>query len=529
MRKKAWFSLAIFSLLTVGSLRIQAQVTNQGPLDHLRFVDIRDLRKNNTELASTSNLLMTTLERNSELFLGPGTSHISFHRSGAQGPNLGSVQSVEGKKVYIYSDENDGRETRTNTILGAELEHITVEDIDRGIDQAQVFTLYMILFVHNDQRVEGRSPDDYYFKRVALRVDWTIPKERASERVQILDSLPEIPLSRTQFQVVGDLLGRKVILEDRQNQITKVFPIGVGSFDVRTAFGMDNHVSLMTFEFQDAVLKKTDSQRGFYPNTRSRIYPSYYKGRPFLAIFDRTKGYRQIGMHYQIDDDGLRRGFVSHGCVRVEDKYLYQLDAILNEGLQDEIPIKIVYDLKGYENIDHPMPKLDSGYNIVNYSELTPPNGGKWTSVACKHSTYNVRYYGNTFHTIADGDCLTRVSYRSGSVYEIIDYLKGQSMMLPQAYISRDNHVPVSEQSDEGGEIEAGNRNSEDFESLEDFSRKFKKQNILKSIIPGRRNDTQEPTKQYLRTYCKNKNLSNSRNCREAMKERLKNSGGGLY
>lgn len=526
MKKLNWMFVAAFSLFILVNSETEAQSHSQGVLDHLRFVDIRDLLKYKTDLSGTSNLLMKTLEQNSEYLLGAGTSHIRFYRSGPKGPQ-GSNQSHDGKKIFIYSPENDGSETRKNTVLGAEFEKIIVEDIHRGIKEAQVFRLQMILFVHDDRRVEGRHADDYYFRRLEVKVDWTIPPERAHERVQVLEELTEIPLSRTNFQVVGDLLERKVILEDRSNQITKVFPIGVGSFDVRTAYGMDNHVALMTFEFEDAVLKKTDSEQGFHPNTRSRIYPSYYKGRPFIALYDRVKGYRQIGMHYQIDASGLRRGFVSHGCIRVEDLYLYQLDAIVNEGVHEEIPVKMVYNLSGYENIDHPMPKMNNIYNIVNYSELPPPYGGKWTTVECKNSSYNVRYYGEIYHTIADSDCLTAVAARNGSVYDMINYLKGETFILPLPYISMDNHVPMALQSGEGGEIEAGNHSSDNFESLEEFKRRTGN-NLFNRIVPGRR-DSKSQSREYLKTYCRGRDLRASPNCREAMKERLRGTSGGLY
>lgn len=530
MGHKGWLLATLCSILMITwqNSPAEAQAYSQGgALDHLRFVDIRDLLKYNTDLSGTSNLLMKTLEQNPSLFLGDNSSHIRFYRSGAQGPR-GSKVSKSGKTIFIYSPENDGSETRRNTILGAEFERIVVEDIHRGLEAAQVFSFQMILFIHDDNRAEGRSADDYYFRRLEVKVDWTIPPERAHERVRILNVLEEIPLSRTQFQVAGDLLERKVILEDPYNKITKVFPIGVGGFDVRTAYGMDNHVSLMTYEFEDAVLKKTDSEQGFHPNTRSRIYPSYYKGRPFIALYDRVKGYRQIGMHYQIDSS-LTRGFVSHGCIRVEDMYLYQLDAIVNEGVHEEIPVKMVYNLQGYEEFTHPKPKMDSSYKIVNYSSLRPPYGDKWTKVECKNSSYNVRYYGETYHTIADSDCLTQLATRNGSVYDIIDYMTGRTYTPPVAYTSMDNHVPVSLQSGEGGEIEAGNQNSDNFESLEQFKSRTGHYNILENIGFGRRRPV-DKTSEYLRRYCVGKDLRTSPNCREATMERINRSGsGGLY
>ncbi|NCN40772.1 murein L,D-transpeptidase [bacterium] len=472
MKVTGWI-LATLTALSILPLSARAQ-SSQLPgdvLNYLRFVDLRDLFAHDTQLSGTSNLIMKTLEEDPERLLGKGKSYLSFYRSGAVGPKGSKVRS-NGKSVYSYSDENDGSETRINTVLGLDFEDILVEDIERGLEEAQVFRLRLLLFAHDKNRIT----DPYYFRRINIRVDWTIPRERADERVQFIELIEEIPLALTSFKVDGDLLERKVILHDDRFGITKVFPIGVGSFDVRTAYGMDNHVSLMTYEFRNATLKKTKVNKGSIPNVRSRIYPSYYKGRPFIAIYDADQGYRQIGLHYQIDSDGLRRGFVSHGCIRVEDKHLYQLDVIVNEGPKDEIPINMVYNLEGFDDIFHPMPKLDLEYNIVNYSDRPGPRvwdkkKNDWTtkwihSIKCPNSSYSTRYYGDIFHTIADSDCLTKVSKRSGNVYEITSYMKGLSSNLPLAYTSSDNHVPTGQMSTEGGEVEAGNRNSENLKEL---------------------------------------------------------------
>ncbi len=500
-------------------------------LNYLRFVDLRDLLNNGTELSGTSNLIIKALEDDTQKLqiLGSDKSNIHFFRSGPLGPKGGKIQS-NGKSVYAYSQENDGSQTRTNTVLGAELEDIQIVDTEKSVSEAQIFDLKMILFIHDENRAPGDSPDDYYFRRVNLRVDWTIPKDRARERIQVGNDVQEISLSQTNFHVAGDLLERKVILEDTTNNIIKVFPIGVGSFDVRTAPGMDNHVSLMTYEFQDAVLKKTSIDKGSIPNVQSRIYPSYYRGRPFIAIYDKEKGYRQIGMHYQIDASGLRRGFVSHGCIRVEDKYLYQLDVIVNEGVQDEIPARFVYNLEGYDNIFHPMPKMDSKYNIVNYSELAPSSGGRWTKIKCPHSSYNVRYYGDRFHTIADSDCLTRVSEKSGHVYDVLAYMKGLSEELPQTYTSWDNHVPTSSMSTEGGEAEAGNVNSENTKDYQQFMNDTSLRGRVQDALFGNR--PQEPRAKknirYIESRCRTAEQKRTNpNCKAAIKDLGK--GGGLY
>jgi hypothetical protein len=254
----------------------------------------------------------------------------------------------------------------------------------------------------------------------------------------------DIPLSAVQFSLWGDLLDRKVILEDAVFGITKVFPLGVGSFKIRTGQNMDGTVEIMTDRFDaGARLYKVKAMEGHggSSNTRARNYPGYYRGRPFFGIIANDGKYKSIGLHYQIDADGLKRGFVSHGCIRVRDKDLYQLDAILNEGAQEYLPVRVHYHLGDrFVARTHPMPHLDNMYGAAVYSSVPTEN-----KIQCKFTSYNVQYDRRNpgVHTLADGDCLTMTKMVGRPTSDVINYLMGYTIDRPMGlYSSGRDHVP---------------------------------------------------------------------------------------
>lgn len=176
--------------------------------------------------------------------------------------------------------------------------------------------------------------------------------------------------------------------------------------------------------------------------TRSRTYPSYYRGRPFFGIIAEDGNYKQIGMHYQIDS-ALVRGFVSHGCIRTRDSDLYQLDAILNEGGQDYLPVRYHLSVAGdYARWQSPVKKEDSFYDSVVYSARPSDE-----SVKCKFDNFKVRRDGinPNVHTVADGDCLTMTTEVHSPTSEVIEYMLGRTDARPTGLFSpgRD-HVPLA-------------------------------------------------------------------------------------
>lgn len=398
-------------------------------------------------LESVAEKLGKSLESNTALYTGtadattqtisPANNYVRYYKAGAQGPSEGFIDT-NSSGTKFYNVTQDPTHTRMNTIFSVELEDI-VEEV-----QDQVFKLNIILFIHDDVSPVGEMSFGHYFRRLQVRVDVS-SEDTQTHGVQVLKHIEDIPLGNTQFKIVGDVLDRKVILEETNHGIYKIFPIGVGGFDIQTAPGMDGGVASTTFTFPNAKMKSTQDYQT-YSNTRSRINPTYYKARPFLALYANGTNYRGIGLHYQIEDDGLTRGFVSHGCVRVRDKDLYQLDAILNDGPLTEISANIVYDLQGYKHLDHPMPKLNHKYSLKVFSQVATDNNigdQDWQYLypagqqrKCGATTHDVQFVGGGWHTVADSDCLSKHVERKESVQPVIDYIRGTGLVVPQPALS---------------------------------------------------------------------------------------------
>ncbi|NQZ19593.1 MAG: hypothetical protein HRT44_10105 [Bdellovibrionales bacterium] len=203
-----------------------------------------------------------------------------------------------------------------------------------------------------------------------------------------------------------------------------------------------------------------------HANTSSRIQPSYYRGRPFLAIVDFSQiddpeilenagrgiptnvgsGYRHIGFHYKIDDDGLKRGFESHGCIRLQDRELYMLNSIINHGPRNLTPVEVKKVLPYYSQIDA-VYKTQEKYEKVVYSSKEPSP----RRVHClQGAPYPVRFFENEdgtnkMHTLADKDCLSQLSGPAGNMEMLQDYLLGNSQYSPELADWGDaEHAPIS-------------------------------------------------------------------------------------
>lgn len=456
------------------TILVSSQVFAQADYRSLKHVDLRDLRDNPTYLNGTSNLIINKITDNPEIFGLP--SHVRFYEHGARGPRGDVITGNDGKEYFAPSEDQSGRAiTRQDTVFAIEIEDINEESTDK------VFVLRLILFIHDSANQQYASSHGYYFKRLTVRVDWFQPAD--GNRFQVLSFDQEIPLSQTKFSVYGDILDRKIILEDPVNAITKVFPVGLGSFDIRTMnSSLDGSVMSLTREFppyEQAYITKANITGGGAAsnNTEARTYPSYYRGRPFLGIYTGDGVYHQIGMHYQIDSEGLKRGFISHGCIRIRDKDLYQLSAIVNNGPNDKVPVQFVYHLGGrYEHLTHPMSFYPT-YNAVVYSSALSQD-----RVQCPTTSYSVERVGaqSQFHTLADGDCLTMVKSTGQSASMVVDYLLGRSNKPPYGlYSPGRSHVY-------GSAVDIGN---DDYESEGGKEEKQRRRRGFLAGIFGGRND----------------------------------------
>jgi hypothetical protein len=379
---------------------------------------------------------------------------LKLTREGALGP----LGYTEGE---TFIPTNKRIETRQNVIFSVEFDGPeSIYQVSEG-----VFDARLLLFIHDQNRSE-KEIDQYYFRKLVVRTDASKAPLDNPERVSVVGVIKDIPLSETFFHIYTDISERKLILSDTYNNIYKVFPVGVGAFDIRTLPGMDSFVGSMTEELKTGAIITRNSllnESGdpiHVQMKEERNHPSWYQSRPFLGILDEngTK-YKQIGFHYQIDEDKLRRGFISHGCIRVRDKDLYQLAVLVFKGMQYSLPVKVVNtfyrhkDLFDFTKFDHPYPKINTAYKRIiyankNYLSKTERANVNPDIASIEHSTsfteverfewcrqkgkyHEIRYHG-PWASVLGTDCLTRIGKAEGSVIPILNYMNGITFDPPQ-------------------------------------------------------------------------------------------------
>jgi hypothetical protein len=174
-----------------------------------------------------------------------------------------------------------------------------------------------------------------------------------------------ISLKDMAFQVSVGLVERKIIIEDKMQEVKLIFPIGVGSFDE----GVMNEktVSLVTPRFKHGVI----DQRAVISQ---RSTPRYFRGLPFIRVLkgpDIATDSTAIGFHIEINDSFVR-GFDSHGCMRLREADLMAFHDLIMEGSVLQTPITIEY--RTQDQADHPAKKRNKIYKTIlnKGSDLTP-------------------------------------------------------------------------------------------------------------------------------------------------------------
>lgn len=451
---------------------------------YIEHVDLRDIVKYDNEigrklpdsadrLPGTSKKILAAVLDSPERFIG--VDGVKYYEDGAKGPS-GSEKSVAYKngsrKVYVISKRHSN--TYTNTIFS--VDYVSAKEIRPSVIEAE-----LLLFAHSDQK----GP---FFKKITVIVDWKKNKTHEIEDVvSVIKSGEEIALSETNFVLKGSIADQKIIIEDQNFGITKVFPVTVGAIDARDSIveSMNFHVPAsnrraarkagldpaLQNEFQDfsnaaLISRKIWNTGSSWANTSERTYPSAFKGRPFIGLVDLnyvdltsgdkikySAGYREIGLHYQITSNRLERGFRSHGCVRVRDKDLYQLDVIVNQNAKKDL-ISAVFKntLPKYKNINHPH-TYNKSVAMVMYTSKNASdyrNKAKSENILCQISPYrqsrSVRWNDSDrkdYHTVIGNDCLTTTYEDTGvTSSEVKAYLEGTGSRI-RPYIVDQEHGPV--------------------------------------------------------------------------------------
>ncbi len=474
---------------------------NQCDFSYLKFNDIKYVMEYDStdtcHLKGTTTRLHQAALEDPDLFLNLGLN-ITYPENGATGPR-GFKNSNGSKYIITNKSRSDvsgysasqldeerrlemmrNKASRKNIIFGIEIEE--ARDIthlvnpDEGYDRVYDFDL--IVFAHSDQLTEGGG---YFFKRLKATYNLLEPQ---NNRLSVRDHGPVIPLSNTDFKAMISLSGKKFILKDDINNITKVFPITVGGFDIRSQ--IDGVVESMTLQvpktmyehakatkpeqvrlhkeyqpFDNAFLTKPSENFHYKWNTEARTQPAAFRGRPYLSFIDENLkdenaeseiikfGYRLVALHDKIVSGKLTRSESSHGCQRMEDKNLYQVFAIVENSTKGKTPIYVNYELDDeFKRVDNLMTVTDV-YKTVEYTNKTISR-----AVTCKSGGSYLRrdyqdQYNQTFYTFSDSGCGSsmkkRIGYDSNSSIsqEVYEYILGRSTQIPETQFTYEgDHYP---------------------------------------------------------------------------------------
>lgn len=266
---------------------------------------------------------------------------------------IGKPEDAEKPRIaYIHERSNDSRFSK---IFSAQIEsEPSVDDENSNLVYVPLLTFVNL---KGDYSVS-------FFQRFTVTVDL-----KAKRVVNIEEKGPEINIQKTSFSYTVDLFARKLVARDSSNDITIVYPLGVGGLDdgVTTA---DRARRLMTPNIENGFLIKASAKQ-----LLQHCYPDYFNCRPFLPVFDNPNpkyGWTKLGLHGPITGH-LLRGFVSHGCMRMREKDLYEVTAVLLGSSAAMLPISIVLDSETNE-LDHPMPLDDKHFfGVVNVGSDDEP------------------------------------------------------------------------------------------------------------------------------------------------------------
>lgn len=162
------------------------------------------------------------------------------------------------------------------------------------------------------------------------------------------------------FQITIARWERRLLLQSRNPNFFKVYPIGLGGFSL-------NYHDLQTPQLEGKIQK---NHSRFY---ESREEPWYYYGFPFLGILDKFARYTMYGLHATLlpAAENFNRGFISTGCVHMQVKDVYEVYALIKWGAFQSVKVSIHNTLPAeYSSYDSPVPFNNSyHYRVVDGSK----------------------------------------------------------------------------------------------------------------------------------------------------------------
>ncbi|MCA9617674.1 MAG: L,D-transpeptidase [Myxococcales bacterium] len=208
---------------------------------------------------------------------------------------------------------------------------------------------------------------------------------------EVPQDLPE--LSRP--EIVVSLEGLTVHLFDRETGFSEVYPTGVGK---RGSSGKSYTPTGFYKTHGD-----TDSTWYFIPR---RYSPSYFGGFPFLRLnIENSQGHNTYGLHgpitYSCPDGAsdcdlldrqwfLKRGFVSHGCMRMDHEDIVDLYYMVASHPSVPVSIQTEPEVDGFGQVvdvdmSPAVPAIGEALRYGECGERPDPYeiDGRWTSRKC--------------------------------------------------------------------------------------------------------------------------------------------------
>jgi len=463
--------------------------------NHAKFNALRNVRQYDAnsereyKINGTSHRILVTIENDPEAFTGISGLRF-FSDSEKMAPQV--VFPGEGRS-RVFPDIETSVERRRNVVFSVYYENIkeisSVKYPASGAIQ-DVYQADLLLFSHSNYQ-------GAFFTRLKIELDWSDLAQEKKGVVQIISEPKHIPLSETDFEVYVDLSQHKTVLKDRSDHdITLVFGVTTGGYDNRSsADGVVGSLSLQmpprlfsqsqrnnnpeeeiqNFDIETSFLVKTSLFSNDRWNTNARVYPKYFNARPFRAIIDSrfverdeegkitnyADGYRLVGFHDEIESDGLIRAGYSNGCIRTTDPDLYTLDAIIDFGPKDHVPVSVKMTQPEFDTLESIIPRQKKLYRQVKLQSRRNSSNTA-SKVFCKRNIesniteYTVKYYrdfnGEEFQTMVAGTCLTSMQKIESSPDNIVNYIidkeeNGRSSLTPptSTIVSSDTfHSPIA-------------------------------------------------------------------------------------
>ena len=431
--------------------------------EYAKFNDLKNVRDYDSNankpfsINGSSNRILVNISENPARFTGVEGLRLFIERDDLA-PTGYPEEDSDGKKIFKITNSRADR--RRNVIFSVYYEDIREVSATKYPESGSIQDVYqadLLIFAHQD-RLGG------FFTRVKVELDWSDLAGDDKGYVKVISEPDFISLSETDFEVYVDLGKQKTVLFDKsEHNIRIVFAITSGGFDNRSSVdGVVGSLSLQMprnlitqdqlaqdpeLEYQDfnndtAFLVKRSRWNNNRVNTETRVAPYFFNGRPFISIIDTRfvtrdesgnlasnlhGGYRLVGFHDKIEKNGLIRAPYSNGCLRTPDPDLYALDALINLGPKDMIPLSARMTQPKFAEFEPVIPRRNLYRQSILQVRDESPNNARTVNCGPTTANYTVKYYqgrdGRTYQTMVSTACLTGMDKIGQSSDNIVEYI----------------------------------------------------------------------------------------------------------